>query len=198
MTTSDLPRSGTPGCTVWFTGLPSAGKSTIARGVEARLRAEGRAVQVLDGDEVRGELTADLGFSRRDRDENVRRIGYVARLLAANGVVVLVPVIAPYEDARRAVRARHREAGVPYIEVYVDTPVDVCAARDVKGLYARQRAGLLTGLTGADDPYEPPERPDLRVRAATESVGGSVAAVCRMLWSMPCPADQMPYSVKQL
>lgn len=180
------------GCTVWLTGLPSAGKSTIARGV-ADLLAD-QTVEVLDGDEVRKELTADLGFSRADRDENVRRIGYVARLLARNGVVVLVPVIAPYREARDDVRARHQAAGVPYFEVHVDTPVDVCAARDVKHLYAMQKAGLLTGLTGVDDPYERPVRPELRVHAGTEPVAGSVAAVHRMLVT----AGQIPNSVKQL
>lgn len=137
------------GCTLWLTGLPSAGKSTIAVGVAELVRAAGRPVQVLDGDEIRRHLTADLGFSRRDRDENVRRIGFVAWMLAQNGIVALVPVIAPYEAARRSVRDQHAEYGLAFVEVYVTTPVDVCAARDVKGLYAEQRSGRLSGLTGA-------------------------------------------------
>ncbi|MDN5747148.1 MAG: adenylyl-sulfate kinase [Pseudonocardia sp.] len=166
-----------PGCTLWPTGLPSAGKSTIAEGVADLVRAAGRPAQVLDGDDIRRHLTADLGFSRRDRDENVRRIGFVARMLAQNGVVALVPVIAPYEAARRAVRAQHAEHGIAFVEVYVTTPVDVCAVRDVKGLYAEQRAGRLTGLTGVDDPYEEPRSPDLLVPAHEQSVTQSVNAV---------------------
>lgn len=165
------------GCTVWLTGLPSAGKSTIAAGVAELVRVAGRPVQVLDGDEVRRHLTADLGFSRRDRDENVRRIGFVARLLAQNGITALVPVIAPYEAARRSVRHQHEEHGLAFVEVYVATPLDVCAARDVKGLYAEQRAGRLTGLTGVDDPYEKPENPDLLVPAHEQSVEQSVGLV---------------------
>lgn len=165
------------GCTLWLTGLPSAGKSTIAAGVAELVRVTGRPVQVLDGDEIRRRLTADLGFSRRDRDENVRRIGFVARMLAQNGVVVLVPVIAPYEAARRSVRDQHAEHGLAFVEAYVSTPVDVCAARDVKGLYAEQRTGRLSGLTGVDDPYEEPQSPDLLVPAHRQTVEQSVSAV---------------------
>ncbi|MDL5160132.1 adenylyl-sulfate kinase [Actinomycetospora termitidis] len=151
------------GGTVWLTGLPSAGKSTIADGVERVLRGRGLRVQVLDGDAVRAELCADLGFSRADRDTNVRRIGWAARLLAAHGVIVVVPVIAPFADVRQQVRARHEEDGLPFVEVHVDTPLEECTLRDVKGLYARQRAGDLRGLTGVDDPYEVPDAPELRV-----------------------------------
>ncbi|MFH9658853.1 adenylyl-sulfate kinase [Streptomyces sp. NPDC017248] len=170
---------GTPavwqGGTVWLTGLPSAGKTTLARGLAERLRADGHRVQVLDGDEVRAALSAELGFSKEDRDTNVRRIGYVAALLAGHGVTVLVPVIAPYAGSRAAVRERHAARGVPYLEVHVATPVELCAERDVKGLYARQAAGGLKGLTGVDDPYEAPVDPDLRIdtggRTVQESVG---------------------------
>jgi adenylylsulfate kinase len=165
------------GATLWLTGLPSAGKSTIAEGVARLLRADGVRVQVLDGDDLRAELTRDLGFSRADRQENVRRIGFVARLLAANGIVVLVPVIAPYAESRDLVRAQHRAHGVTFAEIHVATPVDVCAQRDVKGLYARQHAGQLTGLTGVDDPYEVPARPELTVHAHGRPVAESVAAV---------------------
>ncbi|GAA2687644.1 MULTISPECIES: adenylyl-sulfate kinase [Actinosynnema] len=149
------------GATVWFTGLPSSGKSTLARAVAARVSA-GR-VEVLDGDEVRRTLSAGLGFSRTDREINIERIGFVADLLARNGVLVLAAVISPYRDARARVRDRHRADGAPFFEVHVATPVERCAARDVKGLYARQRAGELTGLTGVDDVYEEPAEPELRL-----------------------------------
>ncbi|MFI9237946.1 adenylyl-sulfate kinase [Streptomyces sp. NPDC053079] len=169
------------GATVWLTGLPSAGKTTIARALAGRLSDEGHRVEVLDGDEIREFLSAGLGFSREDRDTNVQRIGFVARLLAAHGVTVLVPVIAPYAHSREAVRKRHQEHGTGYVEVHVATPVDVCSVRDVKGLYARQAAGELSGLTGVDDPYEAPLDPDLRVEAHEQSVEESAAAVYELL-----------------
>ncbi|MER8040434.1 adenylyl-sulfate kinase [Streptomyces hydrogenans] len=172
---------GTPGATVWLTGLPSAGKSTIARTAADALRSAGRRVHILDGDELRAQLTADLGFSREDRDTNVGRVGYVAQLLASHGVTVLVPVIAPYADARRAVRERHAAAGTPYVEVHVATPVEVCATRDVKGLYARQARGELSGLTGVDDPYEPPAAPELRLPAHEQSRAESARALVALL-----------------
>jgi len=176
-------RAATPrsGATVWLTGLPSAGKSTIARAAAERLRAAGRQVEVLDGDEIRTELTADLGFSREDRITNVRRIGFVAAVLARNGVLALVPVIAPYAEARDAVRAKHAADGSTYLEVHIATPVEECAARDVKGLYAKQRAGELSGLTGVDDPYEIPEKPDLRLDTSGNTLDDSVAAVLGLL-----------------
>ena len=152
-----------PGATVWLTGLPSAGKSTIARALADRLRAEGHRVELLDGDELRTHLTADLGFSRSDRDTNVQRVGFVARLLARNGIIVLVPVIAPYAAARAKVRSEHDVDGTTFVEVHVATPLELCAERDVKGLYAKQRAGELSGLTGVDDPYEVPQSPELRL-----------------------------------
>ncbi|HEX7167828.1 MAG TPA: adenylyl-sulfate kinase [Acidimicrobiales bacterium] len=175
------------GTTVWLTGLPSAGKSTIARAVEKRLLDDGRAVEVLDGDVVRTHLTKDLGFSREDRRQNVERIGFVANLLSRNGVVVLCPVIAPYRDDRDAVRALHAEpAGSGgrrsrFVEVYVSTPVDVCAERDVKGLYAKQRAGEMTGLTGVDDPYEPPVDPEVVIATHELSLDESVELVWQAL-----------------
>ena len=134
---------------------------------------------MLDGDVVRTHLTRDLGFSREDRDENVRRIGFVAQLLARNGVVVICPVIAPYRAARDEVRALH-EPG-QFVEVYVSTPVDVCSDRDVKGLYAEQRAGNISGLTGVDDPYEPPVDPEVVVPTQTQSLEESVETVWRAL-----------------
>jgi adenylylsulfate kinase len=169
------------GATVWLTGLPSAGKTTIARGLAERLRAEGHRVEVLDGDEIRAFLTAGLGFSREDRHQNVQRIGFVAELLASHGVKVLVPVIAPYADSREAVRERHEAAGTRYLEVHVATPVEVCSERDVKGLYAKQRAGEISGLTGVDDPYEAPVSPDARIEAHAQTVAESTAALHALL-----------------
>jgi adenylylsulfate kinase len=166
------------GAVVWLTGLPSAGKSTIATAVAERLRGEGRAVEVLDGDVLRTELCADLGYGRADRDENVKRIGFVADLLARHGVTVLCPVVSPYRAARAAVRDR---VGDRFVEVWVSTPVDVCAERDVKGLYARQRAGELRGLTGVDDPYEPPLAPELVVPTDEIGVDDAVDWIVKVL-----------------
>ncbi|MHC8419462.1 adenylyl-sulfate kinase [Streptomyces sp. NB004] len=170
----------TTGATVWLTGLPSAGKTTIAHEL-AGLREEGGRVELLDGDEIREFLSAGLGFDRADRHTNVQRIGFVAELLARNGVTALVPVIAPYADSRDAVRARHEANGTPYVEVHVATPVEVCSVRDVKGLYAKQAAGELTGLTGVDDPYEEPAKPDLRIESQHQTVQESAAAVHALL-----------------
>ncbi len=169
------------GVTVWLTGLPSAGKSTIARTVAEELRSRGRRVEVLDGDELRATLSAGLGFSREDRETNVKRIGLFAEVLARNGVAVLVPVIAPYAGSRQAVRERHAASRTPYLEVHVATPVAVCAERDVKGLYARQAAGDLRGLTGVDDPYEEPAVAELRIETHGQDVAQSAQAVLRMM-----------------
>jgi adenylylsulfate kinase len=168
------------GLTVWFTGLPSAGKTTIARAVEKRLLDEGRRVEILDGDVVRTYLTKDLGYSRADRDENIRRIGFVAHLLSRNGVVVLCSVVSPYREVRDEMRVLHDGR---FFEVYVSTPVDVCSDRDVKGLYAKQKAGGLSGLTGIDDPYEPPTNPELVVPTHTQTLEESVEAVWQALHS---------------
>jgi adenylylsulfate kinase len=169
------------GGTVWLTGLSGAGKTTIARGLAHRLHAEGHPVQILDGDELRAALSAGLGFSKEDRDTNVRRIGYVAELLAAHGVTVLVPVIAPYAVSRDAVRERHVTRSIPYLEVHVATPVEVCADRDPKGLYAKQAAGDLVGLTGVDDPYEAPIDPDLRIPTQGQTKEESVRQLRTLL-----------------
>jgi adenylylsulfate kinase len=171
----------TTGATVWLTGLPSAGKTTIAYELAGRLRAEGHRVEVLDGDEIREFISAGLGFSREDRHTNVQRIGFVAELLARNGVLALVPVIAPYQDSREAVRKRHQTNGTAYVEIHVATPVEVCSERDVKGLYAKQAAGELKGLTGVDDPYEAPESPDLRIESQNQTVQESAASVFALL-----------------
>jgi adenylylsulfate kinase len=143
---------------VWLTGLPSAGKTTIGRSLVDRLRAEGRPAELLDGDELRAAISGGLGYTRADRDENVRRIGFIADLLSRNGVVAVCPVISPYRAVRDELRARHDGR---FLEVWVSTPLHVCSDRDVKGLYARQRSGDLRGLTGVDDPYEPPLRPEV-------------------------------------
>ncbi|GJF28842.1 adenylyl-sulfate kinase [Kitasatospora sp. NE20-6] len=163
------------GATVWLTGLPSAGKTTLAFALAERLRAEGHKVEVLDGDEIREFLSKGLGFTREDRHTNVARIGFVAEKLAANGVKVLAPVIAPYADSRAAVRERHAALGTDFLEIHVATPVELCAERDVKGLYAKQAAGEISGLTGVDDPYEAPESPELRLQTQGRAVADSAA-----------------------
>jgi adenylylsulfate kinase len=162
------------GATVWLTGLPSAGKSTIAHGCEPELRSRGLRVEVLDGDAVRPHLAAARGYSRDDRAINIRRIGWVAELLARNGVLVLVSAIAPFRDVRDQVRAAHAANGTAYHEVHVSTPVEVASERDVKGLYARQRVGEISGLTGVDDPYEEPLKPDLVIATHEHPVEESV------------------------
>jgi len=162
------------GLTVWLTGLPSAGKTTIANGLAGLLTDAGYLVEVLDGDAVRSVLGPELGFARQDRDRNVRRVGYVAELLSRNGVVVVCALVSPYRATRDEVRAAHRGR---FFEVLVTAPVSVCAERDVKGLYACQSAGRMSGLTGIDDPYEPPLRPELVVPTHTQGVAESVQAV---------------------
>lgn len=165
--------TGGPGMTIWLTGLSGSGKSTVAAGVEAELIRLGKAAYTLDGDNIRHGLNADLGFTSRDRAENVRRVGEVARLMADAGLVVLVPVISPYRSDRHAVRRAHDEAGIHFGEVHVATSLDECEARDPKGLYARARSGEISGFTGIDDPYEEPLRPDLRIgvgEAPAESI----------------------------
>jgi adenylyl-sulfate kinase len=156
--------TGLAGATVWFTGLSGSGKSSVAVEVERSLLAAGRPCYLLDGDNLRHGLNGDLGFSAADRDENVRRVAEVARLFADAGVVALVPLISPYRAARDRARAVHRVAGLPFHEVFVDTPIELCERRDPKGLYAKARAGEITGFTGIDDPYEPPVDPELVLR----------------------------------
>ena len=166
------------GATVWLTGLPSAGKTTLARAIEKRFLEAGSRVEVLDGDVVRTYLTKDLGFTAADRRENVRRIGFVADLLSRNGVIVLCPVIAPYRDSRDEVRELH---GDRFIEVHVATSVDECSQRDVKGLYAKQKAGEISGLTGVDDPYEPPLTPEIVVQTEGQTLEETVETLWRAL-----------------
>lgn len=167
-----------PGCVLWFTGLSGAGKSTLAEAVAAELGRRERAVEVLDGDEVRTHLSAGLGFSRADRDANVRRIGWVAATLAKHGVVAITAAISPYREARAEARAMaEAKAGGGFVEVFADAPLAVCEARDVKGLYAQARAGEIGAFTGVSDPYEPPERPDVHVRTDQLGQAAAVAAI---------------------
>ena len=168
------------GATLWFTGLPSAGKTTLAHALANRLTEAGYPrVEVLDGDVAREHLTKGLGFSREDREENVRRIGWVAELLSRNGTIVLCSVISPYRAVRDELRARHDGR---FVEIFVSTPVDVCAERDVKGLYAKKAAGTLTtALTGVDDPYEEPIAPDIIVPTHTQTLDESVEQLWQAL-----------------
>jgi len=154
---------GRCGATVWLTGLPAAGKTTLSAALERALLSGGYPAYRLDGDEVRRHLCGDLGFDRISRAENVRRVAEVARLLADAGVVVLVALVSPYAADRELARRLHSELGLPFIEVFVDTPIELCQKRDPKGLYDRARRGELHGFTGVDDPYEPPEHPDVHL-----------------------------------
>ena len=169
------------GATAWFTGLSGSGKSTVAAEVERHLVADGQPAYLLDGDNLRHGLNGDLGFSAEDRTENVRRVAEVARLFADAGVVALVPVISPYRAGRDAARQLHVAAGLGFVEVWISTPLEVCEGRDPKGLYARVRAGEMTGLTGVDDPYEPPLAPDVVIDTATVSVDAAAASVLAYL-----------------
>ncbi|MEI7888148.1 MAG: adenylyl-sulfate kinase [Actinomycetes bacterium] len=153
--------TGGSGLVVWFTGFSGSGKSTVAVELERLLVGAGRAAYLLDGDNLRQGLNADLGFSAADRDENVRRVGEVAALFADAGLVALVPLVSPYRAARDSVRERVNSAGLRFIEVHMATSLADCEQRDPKGLYAKARAGTLKGLTGVDDPYEPPDSPEL-------------------------------------
>lgn len=182
VTRSDREKTtGGPGTTVWLTGLSGSGKSTIAYAVEGLLVSRGLAAYVLDGDNLRHGINADLGFSKEDRSENIRRVGEISRLMADAGLVVLVPVISPYQSDRDRVRRRHDEAGLPFLEVFVDSPIEVCESRDPKGLYAQARAGEISGMTGIDDPYEEPRAPELHLLTAEMSAEEAAATIVRRL-----------------
>jgi adenylylsulfate kinase len=165
------------GVTVWFTGLSGAGKTTITQAVAEELRAKGYQPEILDGDVVRENLTKGLGFSKADRDENIRRIGFVSHLLTRNGAIVLVSAISPYREIREEVKQRIGN----FVEVYVNAPLAICEERDVKGLYKRARSGEIRNFTGIDDPYEPPLNPTIECRTDTEELSESVAKVLKKL-----------------
>lgn len=179
------------GVTIWFTGLSASGKSTVAFTVEHALVESGRLAYVLDGDNVRHGLNRNLGFSAEDREENIRRIGEVAKLFADAGVIVLTSFISPYRADRDKARALHEQAGLPFIEVYVDAPLEVCEQRDPKGLYAKARAGEVKQFTGIDDPYEPPEKPELVVHTDKQTPQEAAASVLELLeeLEMVAPAE---------
>lgn len=172
---------GGSGATVWFTGLPGSGKSTVAAAVERRLVAAQVPAFLLDGDNLRHGLNADLGFSAADRAENVRRVAEVARLLADAGMVAVASLISPYAEGRRRARAVHEEVGLRFVEVFVDTPQEECERRDPKGLYARARNGEIKGFTGVDDVYERPLNPELELGCNSLSVGQAVEQVLTLL-----------------
>jgi bifunctional enzyme CysN/CysC len=173
--------TGGTGATVWLTGLSASGKSTIAHATEAALVANGRAAYTLDGDNVRHGLNADLGFSAHDRTENVRRVGEVARLMADAGLVALAPLISPYETGREEIRAAHDAVGIPFFLVHVNTPIEVCAHRDPKGLYEMAKRGEIEDFTGISAPYEDPVNPDLSLDASVMSVERAVIEILSLV-----------------
>jgi len=172
---------GTHGCTVWFTGLPASGKSTLASALERVLIENSYRAYRLDGDNIRHGLNNDLGFSAADRAENIRRISEVARLFADSGCVALTAFISPYVADRDRCRALHERDGLPFLEVFLDTPLAVCEMRDPKGMYKKARAGQLKGFTGVDDPYEPPPHPELVLNTGILDVTTCIEACLDLL-----------------
>ncbi|CAK8684088.1 unnamed protein product [Clavelina lepadiformis] len=182
-------KGGFRGCTVWFTGLSGAGKTTVSMQLEEYLCSKGIPAYSLDGDNIRHGLNKDLGFAPADREENIRRIGEVAKLFADAGVVCLVSFISPYRKDRVGARHVHKKAGLPFVEVFVDTPLNVCEKRDVKGLYKKARSGQIKGFTGIDSPYEAPENPEVTVKTADQSITECMMEVVREL----VQKDIIPY-----
>ncbi len=176
------------GLTLWLTGLSGAGKTTLALELERELRTRGINVERLDGDTVREGLTRDLGFSKEDRDKNIERVTFVAKLLSRNNVAVLASFISPYREARQKVR----EQTTNFVEVYVEASVAVCAGRDVKGLYKKALAGEIKGFTGVNDPYEAPETPEITVHTGNETIAESVAKILAYLEAQ----DLIPQAVE--
>ncbi len=183
------------GFCLWLTGLPCSGKTTLAGTLAPILRLRGWNVEVLDGDEIRRGLSADLGFDRAAREAHAGRVTFVAKLLVRNGVIPIVALISPYASSR----ARAREEIGRFVEVYLTTPLDVCEERDVKGLYRRAREGLIQGMTGVDDPYEVPEHPDIRVptveRTPDECAAETVSRLEQLGWIAPPPVAASERSV---
>jgi adenylyl-sulfate kinase len=171
---------GQQGATVWFTGLPGAGKTTIATAVEARLIDAGRSAYRLDGDNLRHGLCRDLGFSKDDRETNVGRVGEMARLFADAGTIALVALVSPYTDCREKVRELHHRDGLRFLEVFVNTPSEECMRRDPKGLYARARNGSLSGMTGVDAPYEAPRAPEVELTPEMDVDAASAAVLAAL------------------
>jgi adenylylsulfate kinase len=172
---------GTRGCTLWLTGLPASGKSTIASALEQALIERGIPAYRLDGDNIRHGLNKNLGFSREDREENIRRIGEVSKLFADSGCIAITAFISPYIVDRDNVRRLHQEGGLSFLEVFVDAPLEVCEKRDPKGQYKKARAGEIRGFTGVDDPYEPPPRPELSLKTAKTTPAECVRAALDLL-----------------
>lgn len=169
------------GVTVWMTGLSGSGKSTVAVALEQVLVQRGNRAYCLDGDNIRHGLNKNLGFSAEDRAENIRRIGEVTRLFADAGMISITSFISPYRADRDLARKLHEESNLPFLEVYVDCPLDVAEERDPKGLYKKARAGEIKGFTGIDDPYEEPTRPELHLRTDRDTVAESVGRVLDLL-----------------
>ncbi len=181
------------GFALWFTGMSGAGKSTLSKEVARVLRERGLKVEVLDGDEVRENLSRGLGFTREDRDRNINRISFVARLLARNGVVAIAAAISPYRDTRRSVRSRFPVGH--FVEVFAECPLEKLIERDPKGLYKRALAGEIKHFTGLDDPYDAPERPEVAVHTGREDVETSVCRIIRTLELMGrVPEPAIPWT----
>jgi bifunctional enzyme CysN/CysC len=179
------------GLTLWLTGLSGAGKTTLALALERELAPIGYPTCVLDGDELRKGLTSDLGLSREDRSEQARRAAHVAALIARSGVIAIVALISPYGDDRRNAREIHEQLGLPFFEVWVDTPVEICERRDPKGLYARARAGQLHDFTGLDAPYERPVSPDLKIEGYDEDPTLTARQIVELLGVNDVPLDAL-------
>jgi adenylylsulfate kinase len=178
---SETQRTIHKGFTLWFTGLSGAGKSTLSGHLSRMFYERGYKVEVLDGDEVRTHLSKGLTFSKEDRDTNVFRIGYVARLLARNGVIAMTAAISPYRDVRDEIRRQHAGDGVSFVEVFADASIRALTDRDVKGLYKKALAGEVKHFTGISDPYEPPEKPEVHVHTDVESIDQSAGAILQYL-----------------